>query len=127
MKTVEEKRLDFINSELDYFIKDPSRRSVDQTDSCYYRHPEDGRPCLIGKQIADSDYSPELEGESVGYSDVFPLLSKEIQELEEHFLNTLQEFHDDSDNWATTGLSELGKKELNQIKRVFCGIPTKDF
>lgn len=123
-KTIEEKRLEFINNELSYYIENPSRRSVDKKGNCYYRHPEDGRPCLIGKQIPDADYKSELEFEAIGCLDrnVWNTLSESIQELGEDFLSMLQRLHDSNHNWTDTGLSELGVYTLNRIKEKYCGI-----
>lgn len=38
-------------------------KSLDQRGqpTCYFRHPEDGRPCAVGVLISDKDYCPELE------------------------------------------------------------------
>jgi len=123
--TIEQKRLDFINSELGYFIEDPSRRSVDKKGDCYYRHPDDGRPCLIGKQISDEDYDLGMENDAVGCVDkyVWNKLSKDIQNLGGDFLSSLQRFHDSYRNWTSTGLSEEGEYTLNGIKEKYCGIP----
>lgn len=124
-KTIEERRLDFINSELGYFIEDPSRRSVDKQGNCYYRHPDDNRPCLIGKQISDKDYDSGMEQEAIGCEDkyVWNKLSKDIQNLGQDFLSLLQRLHDYYANWTDTGLSEEGEYSLNRIKEKYCGIP----
>jgi hypothetical protein len=122
-KIIEERRLKFIETELGYYIEDPSRRSVDKDGGCYYRHPDDGRPCLIGKQISDSDYADDIEYCGIGGSQVGTKLSKEVQELGEWFLVDLQNFHDTEENWTITGLSVDGVEELNRVKQEYCGIP----
>ena len=99
-KTLEQRRLDFIETELGYFIENPSRRSVDKKGDCYYRHPDDGRPCLIGKQIPDSDYTLSLEDEAIGCVDkkVWNTLSESIQELGIAFLSLMQRLHNNKLN-----------------------------
>jgi len=129
MKTIKERRLDFINTELGYFIEDPSRRAYNkETKTCMYWDKTTGNKCVVGRHIPEDKYSQVSEGMLVdtekddGGLVIFNLLPLELQELGVTFLARCQEFHDSEDNFTETGLSEEGIKELAIIKKAHCGV-----
>ena len=132
MTTIEERRLNFLNEKLGYFIEDPSRRAYNQeTESCMYWDKSTGNKCLIGRELPEDKYSKNLEGNSIFCKEegdieeatsIFDLLPIAIQELDIEFLYNSQKLHDNSFYWTLTGLSEIGLKKLNDIKKTYCNV-----
>ena len=48
--SLKKQQLKFIETELGYYIADPSKRSSNGT-YCYYKNAATGNKCVIGKQI----------------------------------------------------------------------------
>ena len=114
--SLKKQQLKFIETELGYYIADPSKRSSDGT-YCLYRNAFNGNKCVIGKQIPNEKYTDRLEdGYSVGSPEIFSLLPESIQQLGKPFLQECQYIHDNEDNWTDTGLSEEGELELSNLK-----------
>lgn len=123
MKTIQERRLDFINSEFYPYIDNPKLRAVDDNSICFYLDPETGNQCIIGKQIPKDKCSPDIEGCSLTTNDlVFSLLPKDVRELGRTFLVTLQKLHDLNCYWDDNKFNELGQDRLEEIKKEYCTI-----
>lgn len=111
------KQLNFIETELGYYIADPSKRSTNGS-YCFYKHAN-GNKCVIGKHIPEDKYTDKLEnGYSVGNIEIWELLPKSIQQLGKPFLQECQYIHDNEDNWTDTGLSEEGELAVSNLKSV---------
>lgn len=112
---LKQQQLKFIETELGYYIADPSRRSRNGS-LCFYKHPN-GSTCVIGKQIPEDKYTDNLEnGYSVSDSFVFDKLPESVQQLGKPFLQECQYIHDYESNWTNTGLSEEGELAVSNLK-----------
>lgn len=129
MTTIEERRLNFLNEKLGYFIEAPSRRAYNQeTESCMYWDKSTDNKCLIGMEIPEEKYNEAYEGESLTFENslrknsVFDLLPVEVQELSKDFLFQCQRLHDGDVYWTEEGLSNRGIGKLNFIKEEYCNV-----
>ena len=129
MTTIEDRRLNFLNEKLGYFIEDPSRRAYNQkTESCMYWDKSTGNKCLIGMEIPKEKYNEAYEGKSLTFENslrknsVFDLLPVEVQELGVYFLKRFQRLHDQDAYWTEEGLSNRGIGKLNFIKEKYCNV-----
>jgi hypothetical protein len=122
MTTIEERRLNFLNEKLGYFIEDPSRRAYNQETGCMYWDKSTGNKCLIGREIPEEKYNEQYEGNVVRSNEIFNLLPESIQGLGITFLCRCQGLHDEEAYWTDTGLSERGLTKLADIKEIFCGV-----
>jgi len=100
-----------------------NNRAENEKGGCYYTLIVNGeeRGCAIGRKIADKslcekfnlmggrNYSPSVK-------QVFYMIPFELQELGINFLTSIQSLHDIKDNWNLEGLSERGKKYVEDIK-----------
>lgn len=118
-KTIEEKRLDFLNEMISYYSEDTSRRSISEESFCRYR-TDDGKMCAIGRHIAKSKYSEKIEDLTVNSYQVFCLLPKRVKILGKHFLNHVQSLHDTDKFWDKKGVTEVGYLRINLIKELYC-------
>ena len=112
--SLKKQQLKFIETELGYYIADPSKRSS-YGNYCFYRNAN-GNKCVIGKQIPNEKYIDRLEGYSVGATEIFSLLPESVQHLGRPFLQECQYIHDNEDNWTDTGLSKEGELALSNLK-----------
>ena len=124
MTTIEERRLNFLNEKLGYFIEDPSRRAYNQkTESCMYWDKSTGNKCLIGMELPEEKYNEAYEGKSLTFKNsVFDLLPVEVQELSKTFLFQCQCLHDEESYWDEDGLSDRGESKLASIKAKYCNV-----
>lgn len=132
-KTLEQKRLDFLNDTVSYYSADTSRRcfrvitgNTGYTfNRCMYRY--NGKTCAIGRHIADDQYHPTIEGCSVKQQTVFNLLPLNVQELGEHFLIDIQTLHDIDSYWESeSGLTEEGAKAVEKIIKKWSIVDTTE-
>ena len=117
-KTIEQRRLEFLDETVAYYSEDVNRRATNVGGSCFYL-TEDGRKCAIGRYIPPKKYSSDFEGRSVK-GDIFNCLPKKIKELGEVFLIKVQTFHDGDENWDENGLTMFGKEDYKNIVKEFC-------
>ena len=128
MTTIEDRRLNFLNEKLGYFIEDPSRRAYNQkTESCMYWDKSTGNKCLIGMELPEEKYDESFESKIINFhfnekGSIFSLLSKDIQELGLYFLQVCQCLHDEESYWDEDGLSDSGKSKLASIKADYCNV-----
>lgn len=79
-----------------------------------------GVGCAIGRKIKNKRLCAILDGKSdSGIATVFSKIPKSLRELGIDFLGMVQELHDDEKNWTATGLSEIGKENVNEIRAQF--------
>ena len=92
---------------LDYILGDDGH--------CAYRGAN-ARMCAVGCLIADDEYTPGMEGQTVDGIDL-PRRFRNHKSM----LEKLQRFHDYQLHWDFTmgGFSELGEKELERIRYIF--------
>ena len=125
-KTIEQRRLEFLDETVAFYGEDTSRRAL-QNNQCMYR-TDDGRKCAIGRVIPDELYSRSLDRTGgVGIVTILesPKLSKRIpdnvKELGKYFLLSVQKLHDRTSSWQMgKGLSESGQKYYDDIVERFC-------
>lgn len=113
-KTIEQRRLEFLEDTVKFYSEDVSRRAKDG-DMCCYR-TADGRACAIGRHISDDKTARDLGSAIVFSRRVFDALPKEIQELGQGFLSAVQDLHDGDIFWQEGGLSEKGDEYVEKIK-----------
>lgn len=118
-KTIEQKRLDFLNETVSYYSEDISRRSISNSFSCEYL-TDDGKMCAIGRHIPKNKYNKSIENLTVNSDEVFSLLPKRIKNLGQFFLCHIQTLHDSDECWDENGITETGYEKINNIKLEFC-------
>lgn len=124
MKSIKERRLEFLEDTIEYYSSDPiNKRSFfysTNDEACYYRSPE-GKKCAIGRHISDNKYNKSMEEKNLfGILDYSPdSLPKEILELDIYFLFEIQILHDKSEFWDNNGLTVEGLEFVNLIKKSF--------
>lgn len=127
MKTIEEKRLDFLEDTVKYYSEDVSRRAVVNTVGikecrCLYR-TKDGKKCAIGRFIPDEKYFSGMEGMCLSNYNLYENIDKEIRNLNNHdgsFLKAIQTLHDIENFWSAKGLTKEGKEKVISIKKLYC-------
>lgn len=91
---------------------------------CYYIHPDTGNMCGIGRccEAPSSDWvgkwthlhlnarSPKLEPHEREL-----LLKPEYRGKDPYFWMELQDLHDQPNNWTKSGLSQLGRQEVERL------------
>jgi len=122
IKLIRQRRLEFLEEGVKYFLTDTRRRAVKSFNSfgtrCMYRTSSrvNCKKCFIGRHIPDRQYFTGLEGSSVT-SKLLYVLPPDIQELGLGFLQSCQHLHDQERFWnKRSGMTELGKSEVSKIR-----------
>lgn len=114
-KQISKTRQELFDNTINYFNIDNLSYSFG---SCFYRKNE--KACAIGREIKD-ELAFKLDNFSGGYGvcDVFNLLPKRLQKMGIEFLSSIQDLHDNTNNWTSDGLSETGKNSAQEIAEEF--------
>lgn len=122
MKTIEEKRKEWLDSHLAPYLADPSKRAVNGL-GCLYR-TNDGKKCIIGQDIPDKKYNEKMDSQSNSAVDqndfVTDVLPKKTIDLGLDFLRKAQDLHDLSKNWTIAGLTRDGQEAYETIVSIYC-------
>lgn len=119
-KTIEERRLEFLEDTVKYYSEDVSRRALTKEGSCKYK-TEDGKKCAIGRFIIENKYNPNMDINSnmsaiTLISEYEGCLPIEIIKLGGTFLCSIQTLHDNKDFWDGVGLTPKGIEYISIIK-----------
>ena len=113
---------DILKDTVDYYREDPQgRRAVDASGDCLYT-TWDGKHCAIGRYMKPEFQTTGFyanQGQSVNSLDarIDIYLVDSVLGLSENFWQSLQELHDNDNNWNDdTGLSCHGKNMYNSLK-----------
>lgn len=104
-----------------FYTSNPGLRAVTPT-SCSYL-TEDGRMCAVGRcirpeMLAGLDYNwNQLKRFNIRKTpeEKEELLKPEYRGLDEGFWLSLQDWHDQPDNWDEAGLTALGRLEADSL------------
>lgn len=124
-----ERKLQILDETVKYYSEDLSRRALDENFMCMYKTPE-GKMCAVGRCMRDDAPFKDLntQGELLSLEIIRDvefkkqdkkldtLLKDKYKGVNIEFWMTLQSLHDQSLNWESGGLSEMGEVELNRIK-----------
>ena len=123
--------LELLNDTIAYYSVNPAeRRCISIYGACSYSpstsHIPTSEGCAIGRHL-DGDVKRKFDVSSYGSismmskynKDVFALAPQWMQDMDIHFLEDIQGLHDKSDYWNETGLNEMGKGRVKQIKNKF--------
>jgi len=115
MKTIEQKRLEFLEETIAHF--NINNRGLNAKGDCSYT---DG--CAIGRHLPKElcEYIDQLEWSSVGNPDVISLLPADMQKLGTYFLVGVQALHGNPEAWDTEGLTDAGKSQAQKIRNQYC-------
>lgn len=120
---LKELRIELLNETVSFY--NFNNRSVDvETKNCFY-YLEGKEGCAIGRKISDKELCKELDKRissgcsGVNNSIVFNSLPEELKILGQRFLSYIQGLHDANSYWDESGLSELGKTQVDYIKKNF--------
>jgi len=92
--------------------------------SCYYIHPDTGCMCAVGRccEAPSSDWSGKWThlSDNVRMPPFAPedrelLLKPEYRGKDPYFWMELQDLHDQPSNWTKSGLSNLGRQEVDKL------------
>lgn len=124
MRTIEERRLGFLEDTVRYYSENVSRRALDKNGQCKYK-TEDGRKCAIGRYIINDEMCEALDCSTANtvhsifkYNSNF--LPKNIIDLGSMFLSEIQKLHDVNFHWNLKGLTKSGKEKVKEIEKEFC-------
>lgn len=117
---------EFLEDTIQYF-SDPNKRCVSDFGNCFYSPQDsDQTGCAIGRfmtpenaQLADNLGGADGLNYKTMYSIYRSLIPEFMLEWNLDFLDNVQRLHDNSEYWNKTGLSEQGKKYLQEIKKRF--------
>lgn len=119
VKTIKRRRLEFLEDTVEFYNEDVNRRATEGSirGMCSYKTP-DGRKCAIGRHIPDKLYTENIEGNSID-ENIMNLLPIKIRKLSKGFLAAVQSLHDKDINWTKKGISNIGLKDVERIKRIW--------
>lgn len=128
MDSLSKKRLALLEETVAFFKLDNlCMTSKDERGTCkYYIKGKAG--CAIGRKIKSIKLKKELDANvnsfggsvtGVGNDVVFNKLPKDLQELGQQFLKSIQKLHDTLPNWDENGISAEGLKDVEKIKTEF--------
>lgn len=124
MKTIQERRKEYLDSKVAYYSEDVTRRAIEGSRCKYLTH--DGRKCAIGLDMdAEHKSYKQVCWQNINVSALireYPtILPAEVVELGADFLLNVQKLHDGNENWGyTTGLTGRGEGIYNYILDKFC-------
>lgn len=130
MKTLQEKRLEFLNETVGFYTNNP--RSVTENGICIYSPSEKSVGCAIGRHIEDKELCYQLDHHrqggtpATGIRYTFEFLPLKLKEFGKDFLRSVQSLHDNDHCWERKGLSKLGKEVYNKIINNYCEGYEKD-
>lgn len=126
MKTIEQKRMELLQETADHYNR---HNRCSANNSCCYSPKTIGlegisEGCAIGRKISKklAKKLDSLDYSTVDDSTVFDRLPQKLRELGTEFLQALQSLHDYDGYWDESGLSEYGRKEVENIKNMYCQI-----
>lgn len=131
-KEQQKTRLEILEETVAYYTEDVSRRSRDARGLCRYE-TVDGKHCAVGRCMIPGSmldvsvqtrarykakYSMLTAGSSVSFiTNLQAVLRPEYRGHGSPFWRCLQRLHDLSKLWTDDGLSELGHKRVQQLRR----------
>lgn len=99
--------------------------------TCVYNTPEDLKQCAVDRCLIDPKMFEEQYGKD-GYNissvvrrgnlKLDDYLKEEYRGHGIYFWRSLQEFHDDENNWNENGLSDIGIVEKNRLIQIFSSL-----
>ena len=121
-------KLEIINETVDFYSQDVSRRAI--LNGSYAYLTKDGKMCAVGRcmkrpRLRTSksrifNYAKALCTEDGINQDLEPLLKKAYLGHDILFWKELQRLHDVSSHWCDTGLTEFGKRYVENMKAKWC-------
>jgi len=112
-KTLAKKRLAFLEETINHF-NSQNRGLTSFGSNCSY-----SAGCAIGRKLKSKKLKEELDSlsnPSVDNPFIFEKLPKTLQCLGAGFLKSMQQLHDNAENWDRPGLSSIGKSQVKIIK-----------
>lgn len=105
-----------IDETIEYYSSHP--RAVDRLGNCIYLAPN-GAKCAVGR-LLKCDVPAELNFRPV--DELIPILLRHgydtgVSLLDIPFLEDLQDLHDRNTNWTDSGLSDLGIKAAEELRK----------
>ena len=86
---------------------------------CFYYNKDSTNRCAVGRYLNDdvafSKDEQESRASDIFKSQGFDILKEEYRIEDTSFWNRLQSFHDNADNWNSTGLSLEGENYKNEL------------
>jgi hypothetical protein len=109
-----------LNDVVEHFSSNPFELRSNSNSGCFYNPPKD-KPnsigCAIGMYLP-SKICSKIEGHSINLTintNLFNLLPKWMQKMDNYFLISLQSLHDKDDYWNDEGLTAIGKNKVEEI------------
>lgn len=121
IKTLKEKQLAFLEDTIAFYNSD-NRGTAPGYTACVYSATEKSPGCAIGRHLTP-ELAYRLDNGSTGSGIINEWVFKEmpewLKELTQPFLQQIQALHDEENFWNETGLSNLGKQRVANIKEMF--------
>jgi len=109
--------LALLKETVSFYSKDPAKRRAQGTDNFCSYATDDGRFCAVGRKLINPRKTEKvLPSKDVYCIDIERRLRMEFRGFPIKVWSMLQRLHDQSHNWETTGLSEMGKESVSDIK-----------
>ena len=117
MTELQEKQLAFLEETINHFNINNRGYNINIS-ACSY-----SAGCAIGRNL-DIELCKLLDNHECGDSgiennEIFELIPTNLQELTQKFLIEIQVLHDSKSSWDENGLSEIGKMNVQSIKKQF--------
>ena len=119
-KSIKERRLVVLNDTINHYnLKNLSFSCIDKNKyQCfYYPQTDKTEGCAIGRLIKDKELCKEFGSKSL--KQVFEYLPSNLKGLGSAFLSDLQGLHDVQKNWNKIGLSKMGLRRVEIIKKEY--------
>lgn len=107
--------LEIINETVEYYSKDTKRRA-EVGRACLYFQESTGNMCAVGRCANNpKELNPAHFFSQLGLSDE-EIFKPEYRGHSVEFWSDLQKLHDDNLNWDESGLSSIGKYQVETLK-----------
>lgn len=123
LNRTKEEKIKLLNETVEYYSADPLNRICKTDEKCVYNPKTIGKEgtsegCAVGR-LLPPELSLKLDNDfnnvPVTREDLFDILPEDVKNYGRSFLGSLQQLHDSSVYWNSTGLSEAGRERVKTI------------
>ena len=119
-RKVSKNRQELLENTINYF--NSKNRGIELSNKenslCFYYSDKTTKRCAIGIEVKKKTaMALQEKNKPIDCSSSFGLLPKRLQNMGKYFLRSIQELHDNHENWTKTELSLQGKEVVKDIKK----------
>lgn len=102
-----------------FYSENPDKNRAISHGDCLYLIPETGAKCALGRLLNETDLKYLEETEQLGETAIIDIIgeltTEKVLKLPIRFLEDLQNFHDNDENWTETGMRPQGETAADKI------------